>query len=139
MKLVARFYDPEEAHIAAGFLRAQGLEVTVADAQALGVMPELRVGLGGYRLMAPERDANLAQRYLADIKYEQSKGPACTRCGGTRLTRVRDLRFPALFGGLSGLLMGLIAPFAPPTGTWRCGDCGLRQKLAEDEDTEQNP
>ena len=127
MKEIARFYDAEEAQIATGFLRAQGLDVHLADKQALAAMPQLRVGLGGFRLLAAERDANIAKRLLADIKAENRGSTPCARCGSSDTTRIRDFRFPLIFGVLS-----LLFPFAPPV---RCRNCGHKQQVTDEEET----
>lgn len=119
MKEVARYYDPEEAQIAAGFLRAQGLTVHLADVHSLSAMPDMRFGLGGYRLLADGRDASLAQRYLADIAHEQSeRGESCPNCGSRRLTPERDPSLPLVHA-----LLGYLFPFAKRTGRTTCADC----------------
>jgi DNA-directed RNA polymerase subunit RPC12/RpoP len=121
MKEIARFYDPEEAQIAAGFLRAQGLEIHLADELALNSLPNLRVGLGGYRLMAEERDANIARRYLADIDGEDH-GPACAQCGVRKLRRSRDPTLALLLLPFLELF-----PFARAKRHLRCAACGHKQ------------
>lgn len=118
MKVIARFSDPAEAQIAAGFLRAQGLEVEVADVHSLTAMPHLRLGLGGCRLMAEERDANIAKRLLADIQHETHEAEECPNCQGTRIANVHDIRFP-----LFHALLSFFSQPSAPTVERRCMDC----------------
>lgn len=129
MKEVARFFDMEEAQIAAGFLRSHGMDATLADEHALSVMPELRVGLGGFRLLVPDQDEAAATQLLADIRGEAPPLGACANCGHTQMRRVRDARHPFLLG-----LLGLLFPFAGATNELRCAACGHKQPETDAED-----
>ncbi|ADM08300.1 hypothetical protein PB2503_01102 [Parvularcula bermudensis HTCC2503] len=134
MKEIARFYDPEEALIAAGFLRAQGLSVHLADEATLAAQPHLRIGLGGYRLLADQRDAHMARIALNTIAAassspdtppaERSDGAPdrCPQCGGP-LRRRRHRLLPALL-----LLTGALFPFSRAGKELRCGTCGHKQQ-----------
>ncbi len=132
MKEIARFYDVEEAQIAKSFLIAQGLDVRLADEGALGVMPEMRVGLGGYRLVGEERDAAIATRLLADIEHDHSAAKRCPACGAAQLQRTRNRLFPFFF-----VLFGWLFPFAPAGDTLRCRACGHTEPDAESRDEEE--
>ena len=126
MKEVAVFYDAEEAQIARGFLRSHGLDAQLPDEQALSVMPEMRVGLGGYRLTVPDDEAMQAERLLAPTRGATGL-PACERCGSDRLRRIRRWQLPVLAWAL-----GFLAPFAPATDELKCRRCGHVQRAAED-------
>lgn len=142
MERIAQFFDAEEAQIAAGYLRSNGIEVTLGDEQALSVMPEMRVGLGGYRLLCPREQAFMARALLAEVEGGKTRAaplPRCAKCSSTRLAPVRDLRLPAIFGGLTGLIFGLIAPFAPRSGDLRCGACGHRQPDKHEDEGPDEP
>ena len=123
MKEIARFYDVEEAQVALGYLKAQGFRVQLPDDHTLAVRPELRIGLGGYRLLAADGDASLAKAAL-DEKRPRSPYGHCPSCGGHRVRRVRRWPVPlAIFA-----IFGELFPFAPPKNTLRCGQCGHQWK-----------
>jgi DNA-directed RNA polymerase subunit RPC12/RpoP len=123
VKEIARFYDPEEAKIAAGFLRAEGFDVTLPEEHTLAVQPELRFTLGGFRLLAPTEQAFLATKMLESVKRGGS-GPACPECGGRRV--LRDRKRPFLMNLLALFSLGLA--FTPATSMKRCPDCGATWK-----------
>ncbi|MEM1379734.1 MAG: hypothetical protein AAGH41_03820 [Pseudomonadota bacterium] len=127
MKEIARFYDPHEAQVAAGFLRAQGFDVEVADYNTLTAQPELRFGLGGFRLMAAQRDAYMAEKTLAETRRKPAFSP-CPNCGSERVRRRRAWQVPFFMLPLFGLV-----PFAPATDQLRCNSCGHTWKDADDE------
>ena len=127
MKEITRFNDAEEAQIAAGFLRSQGVTVHVADEKTLGAMPHLSIGSGGYRLMAEERDANIAVRLLADIDHDSASEEAnprlqngtCEVCGAQNMHSV----IPA---GLFALLRRIFSK-GEPSEILLCRKCGHKQ------------
>lgn len=127
MKEIARFYDPDEAQVAAGFLRAQGFDVEVADVHMLTARPELRFALGGFRLLAANKDAQEAQNELA-ARRKSSPFPPCPNCQSTDVRRRRANIFPAVF-----LLAGHLLPFAPATNKLRCGRCDKTWEETDDE------
>ncbi len=66
---IAHFFDPEEAFVAQGYLRAQGISTIIQNEHHLNMAPWLRVALGGYRLLAIREiatDARAALRHLPD-------------------------------------------------------------------------
>lgn len=128
MREVARFYDAEEAKIAAGFLRAQGFDVTLPEEHHLGVAPHMSVGLGGYRLLAADSDFFLARAALDETRPMPKHG-ACRRCGSDRIRRARHWWFPLVLL----YLFGSHFPFAPARDKLVCRTCGLTWK---DEDHE---
>ena len=126
MREVAVFIDAEEAQIARGYLRSHGLDAQLPDEQALSVMPEMRVGLGGYRLTVPDDEAMQAERLLAETR--SSGFPACGRCGADALRRIRNWQLPAFMW-----FIGFLAPFAPATGELKCRRCGQVQREPDEE------
>ena len=132
MKEIARFYDAEEAQIAAGYLRAQGFEVQLADEGMLGVEPHMRLGLGGYRLMAIPQHAHMASVELAKVRDEPTRRQTltthtCTACGSEAMRRIRNPWY-AILAALVALF-----PFAPATRDLRCTACGHRQPAESEE------
>lgn len=125
MKELITFPTPEEAHVAASYLQAQGVDAVVADAHTLGAMPYLRVGLGGARILVDEHQADRA-RYLLDLTEEEVPARTCQQCGGPNLIRVRDSRVSFFH-----LLFFFLFPFSRATQNLRCRTCGHKQ-LAED-------
>lgn len=130
MAEVGVFFDAEEAQIARGFLRSHGLDATLPDEQALSVMPEMRVGLGGYRLEVPDAEAFRARALLREVQSEgAARAPACQRCGARDLRRIRRWEMPVAMW-----LVGFLAPFAPATEDLKCRRCGLVQRETEAEE-----
>ncbi|MBI1186375.1 MAG: hypothetical protein GC206_03460 [Alphaproteobacteria bacterium] len=66
--VIARFRDAPEAHIARSLLESEGLLAFVAESEALGALPHLIFGQGGYRLQVPEEDAQQALDILRDAQ-----------------------------------------------------------------------
>lgn len=64
---ITRFYDPEEACCAQGFLRARGIETFLHNEHHLTMAPWLRVALGGYRLVAFAGQVSDAKLALDEI------------------------------------------------------------------------
>lgn len=130
MRQVGLFYDAEEAQVAAGFLRSHGLGAVLPDEQALSVMPEMRFGLGGYRLLVPEAERVQAERLLAGVRGRRASHGLCSACGYDALRRARRWWFP----GAIWLLFGGLFPFAPARGTLRCTRCGHTQPADDDQE-----
>ncbi len=68
LALVTRVPSLMEAQIAAGALRASGLQVQVFDATFGGMEAPVIEGLGGYRLMAPEAEVAAARDMLRALR-----------------------------------------------------------------------
>jgi hypothetical protein len=65
---IRRFYGPEEAQVAAGLLRANGIETLIQNEQ-LGMTDFLiRNATGGFRLWVPEEDEAEATALLPPIE-----------------------------------------------------------------------
>ncbi|PQA87494.1 hypothetical protein [Hyphococcus luteus] len=73
---IARFYDPEEAYCARGYLRSCGIETFVQNEHHLAVAPHLRVALGGYGLFLTDALADEAKAALMDLDAEKNAGRA---------------------------------------------------------------
>ncbi|MEM9810438.1 MAG: hypothetical protein AAF788_04355 [Pseudomonadota bacterium] len=128
MREIARFYDAGEAKIAAGFLRAQGFDVSLPEENHLGSAPHLSIALGGYRILATDEEAFLAKATLDERRADAPQG-GCPQCGSNRVARQRQWFIPlALFGFLAAIF-----PFAPPTDSFRCANCGNIWKDTDDE------
>jgi hypothetical protein len=68
LALVTRIPSLVEAQIAAGALRSAGISAEVFDQSFGGVEAPVIEGLGGYRIMAPEREAIEARRILHELR-----------------------------------------------------------------------
>lgn len=138
MKEIARFYDGDEAQIAAGYLRTQGFDIDIADMNTIGVQPHLSVGLGGYRLMAPEKQAYMAALELEKVRQAHAPrqtvtGFTCESCGSEAMRRIRS----PLIALLTCLTLGGIIPFTRATKNLRCTACGHRQPAEPDEESHE--
>lgn len=67
---IARYYDPEEAFCAQGYLRSCGIDTLVQNEHHLSMNPSLRVALGGYGLFGLAGDAEEAKSVLAMVGSE---------------------------------------------------------------------
>jgi len=123
LREIATFYDPEEAHVAAGFMNANGFHVSLADNEMLMQSPTHRVALGGFRLMAPAHEALEARDLLREVRKTPNKASApCPNCNENDFRRVKSLWFPAIFL----LLMGAVVPFATNSSYLKCRKCKTR-------------
>jgi len=123
LREVATFYDPEEAHVATGFLQASGFTAILADAGMLMQSPMDRIALGGFRVMAPASQAHEAQQLLQSVRSTPNQAaPPCPNCGKADYRRVKSLWFPAAFF----FLMGAIVPFAMNSRYLECRNCKTR-------------
>jgi len=66
--VIARFRDQAEAHIARSLLESEGLLAFVAESEALGALPHLIFGQGGYRLQVPAESIDEARAILRDAQ-----------------------------------------------------------------------
>ncbi|NWG52796.1 MAG: DUF2007 domain-containing protein [Hydrogenophilaceae bacterium] len=66
--VIARFRDGPEAHIARSLLESEGLMAFVAETEALGALPHLIFGQGGYRLQVASEDVDAALAILRDAQ-----------------------------------------------------------------------
>ena len=65
---VARFYDPEEAYCAAGYLKSYGIDALVDNEHHLTTAPWLRIALDGYGLRVRDDAFDEAKNALAKIE-----------------------------------------------------------------------
>jgi len=68
LALVTRIPSLVEAQIAAGALRAAGIEAEVFDTSFGGMEAPVIEGLGGYRIMAPQAQAAEARQLLRQLR-----------------------------------------------------------------------
>ena len=73
---IATFYSPEEAYCAQGALRSGGCFTLLSNEHHLNVAPSLRVGLGGYRLLVLEEDANDIRLALKNLPAPANDQPS---------------------------------------------------------------
>ena len=66
--LYRSFESPVEAEMLAGFLRSEGIQVRVADAQAIGVQPLWSNMLGGVKLYISAADAGRVEEIVRDLE-----------------------------------------------------------------------
>jgi hypothetical protein len=64
---VAHFTDWNEAHIACGFLKANGLGAVLHDTNLASMGIPVAQGVGGIRLMVPDYEAKEAALLLQDV------------------------------------------------------------------------
>ncbi|MBO9706984.1 MAG: DUF2007 domain-containing protein [Caulobacter sp.] len=65
---IARFADLSEAQIAASRLRAEGVQVLVQNEYWGGADFMMTIAMGGFRLWAPDADADEARDLLAELR-----------------------------------------------------------------------
>ncbi|MEM9705909.1 MAG: hypothetical protein AAF850_07515 [Pseudomonadota bacterium] len=70
---IARSFDPEPAFVKRSYLQANGVFVVLLNAQHLGVDPNLRIALGGYRLAVPAAQAVLARSLLDSVQTPETQ------------------------------------------------------------------
>ncbi len=64
---VAQFSDWSEAHIACGFLKANGLHAVLHDINLVAIGLPVAQGVSGIKLMVPEREAREATSLLQEV------------------------------------------------------------------------
>jgi len=123
MREIATFYDPEEAHVAAGFLRAHGYDPLLADEHMLMVSPTHRVALGGFRMMIAAHMHEEAKAVLENVRHQPNQpSSTCPTCGGADYRRVKSWWFPAIFF----FTLGAVVPFAKNSHYLECRQCKTR-------------
>ncbi len=131
---IGTIYDPEEAYVAHGFLRANGFHALLDNVAMLGVDPTMRVALGGHRLLVPAAEAEEASALLRAARAASNKAARpCPACGGEDYRRPKGWLFPAAFL----FLFGAIAPFARNSGYLECRHCKTR--IDRNDGWEQEP
>jgi hypothetical protein len=64
---VAHFTDLNEAHIACGFLRANGIAAVLHDTNLVSIGLPAAQDIGGIKLMAPEDESPAARQLLQEV------------------------------------------------------------------------
>jgi hypothetical protein len=64
---VAQFSDWSEAHIACGFLKANGLQAVLHDTNLVSIGLPVGQGVSGIKLMVPKDEAREASLLLQDV------------------------------------------------------------------------
>jgi hypothetical protein len=105
LRLLAHFYERNEALIVTGALEAAGLLVFVENVSQVSVQPFSEIALGGYRLLVPEEELTAALGVIDEARRNRS-------FEGERLSQ-RTYIGPSL---LLFALFGLVAPLR--TSTW---------------------
>ena len=105
LRLVAHYYDRNEALIALGAVEAAGLVAFLENQAQMSVVPLEEVARGGYRLMVPEQELDDAIAVLQEARQRRS-------FEGERLSQ-------RTYIALSLLLLIAIGMFFPfRTSTW---------------------
>jgi hypothetical protein len=115
-KVIATYSKPEEAHLAASFLEANGIPVQVKDDLVVGAYWFYSNAVGGVKVAVPETDAAAARDLLHSAERNTS-ALTCPHCGSGRVKR-REL---SPLAGLA-MLIGLVLPIASQHAD--CADCG---------------
>ncbi len=76
---ITRFFDPEEAYCAQGYLRSCGFYTFLQNEHHLATAPHLRVALNGYGLFVHKKQVVEARDALADIIAESATGPVAVK------------------------------------------------------------
>ncbi len=133
LREIATFYDPEEAYIALGYLHTYGYDAILPDHMMLTVSPDHRIALGGFRILAPNHQAEAARACIGQARRQPNRiAPPCPTCNGSDYRRIKAWWFPAIFF----FLMGAIVPFATNSGYLECRNCKTR--LPRDYGNENN-
>jgi hypothetical protein len=135
MITVAAFSDSAHAHIARGFLEAEGIESEIADEHVVGVHWLYSNAIGGVKLLVPETDVARALELLgrrSEVSPEESvefravagSGDQCPSCDSEDVVPSHLAeRIKALT--LLGILPTVLAvPFVLWSNEWRCKECG---------------
>jgi len=72
LRLVAHFYERNEALIALGVLEAAGLVAFLENQAQMSVLPLEEIARGGYRLMAPQEEVEAAVAVLREARRKRS-------------------------------------------------------------------
>ncbi len=72
LRLVAHYYDRDEALIVRSVLDAAGLVAFVENEQQIAIDPFRSIALGGYRIVVPEAELALALDVIAEARRDRS-------------------------------------------------------------------
>lgn len=135
--IIITFIYPHEAHLAKGFLEAEGFEVMIKDELTAQVNNFYSTAIGGVKLLVPEQDAKRARETLKEAGYIKEKEdetrlqtfPAgysrkCPYCQSEEIIKKKAPGYVVLF---SILLLGLPLPFLKKN--YYCFDCHKEWKV----------
>jgi hypothetical protein len=122
--------DLLEAHIVADFLRAQGVDAQIFDADFVRQDWLASLAYGGFRVVAPDEECGVAKKLIADLsanafalESDQIETPECPRCGAhDAVEDPMPRRIASVF------LLFLKIPGVPFKWRYRCTTCGIRWK-----------
>ena len=126
--------DLLEAHVIAGFLRAEGVDAEIFDVDFVRQDWLAALAYGGYRVVAADEQADTARRLIAHrranefvLDEDDPETPACPRCssldvGDDPVPRRIAWAFLFFFTHLSFFVL----PFVPFKWRYRCDTCGKR-------------
>jgi hypothetical protein len=117
MRTIATYTKPEEAHLAASLLEANGISTLVRDEHMVSMNWFYSQAVGGVRLEVPEEQW-AAAREILELPAEESTLLRCPHCGSSH-THMREL---SLLNGLLLLFFSVLLPV--PNRRVDCLDCG---------------
>jgi len=126
--------DLLEAHVIAGFLRAEGIDAEIFDADFVRQDWLAALAYGGYRVVAADEQADTARRLIADrranefvLDDDDPEKPVCPRCSSLD---VDDDPVPRRIAGALLFffthLSFFLLPLVPFKWRYRCDTCGKR-------------
>lgn len=72
LRLLARYYERNEAYVALGALEAAGVVAFIENPAQVSVAPLEEIARGGYRLMAPDEELEVAIAVLEEARRNRS-------------------------------------------------------------------
>lgn len=135
--IVITFIYPHEAHLAKGFLEAEGFEVMIKDELTAQVNNFYSTAIGGVKLLVPEADAKRAYDTLKEAGYIKEKenekiletfsGECARKCPYCQSEEIIKKKAPGYVVLFSILLLGLPLPFLKKN--YFCFDCRKEWKV----------
>lgn len=116
MKVLSTYSKPEEANLAASYLRANGIFCAVQDENTVNQYWLYSNAVGGVKLEVAEADFERAREAL-ELPAEEGIILECPHCGSVN-TKMRDL---SVLTASVLLFLGFILP--SPSVTVDCRDC----------------
>lgn len=135
-----------EAHLIAGFLRAEGVDAEIFDVDFIRQDWLGALAYGGYRVVVADEDAAAARQLIAhrqanDFALDEAdpNAPVCPRCSSRDTAEdpvprrigfwfLLSLAFPIRSIVASVVLFFLMLALASFNGRFRCATCGKRWK-----------
>lgn len=117
------YIDIEEAVVAQGYLRAQGVDALLFGEDHTTVDVNLRLAVGGYRIMVFAEEFDAASRIIRDVEIGGRLGTieeeCCEQCGAGEFKKRRDLIWVVL------AILWHVA-YAPYARRKRCVHCNAK-------------